>query len=272
MSIMLPDTDVESTEYEESESGELQEESETWDEEPRSAAERRRRARQRRIALANRRREQARARSMTRPRPVPAPTPARGVQQQTAAAIRTLDLETKVQEDAFRAAIAAANRRTTRSEYAVAAGVAANQVVETFDELGNPLLKAAIRFAPLLALSPQRKQNGFGAFITDPRWATAAVVGGILVVGENRKRFTSARQISVLGPSDLAAGSDDLFVAEVTDIRGQVVDTPVSWESSNSDVAAIDKASGKVTGKAAGVVVITATADGARRLVRLKIT
>jgi hypothetical protein len=270
MSIMLPDTDVESTDYEESESGEFQDESETWDEESRSAAERRRRARQRRIALANRRREQARARSMARSRPVPAP--ARATQQQTAAAIRTLDLETKVQEDAFRAAIAAANRRTTRSEYAVAAGVAANQVVETFDELGNPLLKAAIRFAPLLALSPQRKENGFGAFITDPRWATAAVVGGILIVGENRKRFASARQISVLGPSDLAAGSDDLFVAEVTDIRGQVVDTPVTWASSDSTIATVDPVTGKVTGNAAGVVVITATADGVRRLVRLKIT
>src|SRR5215212_1753277 len=97
-SMLLSDTEMESPEYDRESAG-LYDESESQDYGEQSESDRRR-ARQRRIALAQRRQAQARARSMAGGRG--ATTPARTTPQQTANAIRNLDLETKVQDDAFR--------------------------------------------------------------------------------------------------------------------------------------------------------------------------
>jgi hypothetical protein len=263
----LDRAEMESAEYDDSESAELYEggEGEDYGEESRAAA-RRRQAQQRRVAL-RRQRELARARATARPRPVaPPPRPS------TTAAIRTLDLETKVQEDTFRNAITAQNRRMSRSEYAAVAGAATNQFIESFDEPDNPFFRAGLRFAPLLLLSPQRRGTGFGAFVKDPRVIGGAAVLAIVVAGENRNRFIGPRAINVLAADELSAGDDDRFVAEVVDGSGSVVSNAVTWTSDDAKVATIDATSGKVDAIAKGTAIITASFDSLERRVRLKVT
>jgi Bacterial Ig-like domain (group 2) len=267
--VWADDTDVESAEYDDSESVELYDngESEDYDAEARlSPAERRRRARLRRVDLA-RRRARGRMRSAVRPRP----TAPAGAQRQTAAAIRNLDLETKVQEDSFRRAIAAQRKRMSRAEYAAVTGAAVNQFIESFQAPDNPFLKAGLRFAPLLLLSPQPSGTGFGAFIKDPRVIGGAAVVGITVVGEGRKRVAVAKRIDILSSAELTESETDLFVADVFDGRGEPLDRQVEWKSDNSDIASIDPVTGKVEAKAAGTVVITAKLDNVIRRVRLKV-
>ena len=200
-----------------------------------------------------------------------ATTPARTTPQQTANAIRNLDLETKVQDDAFRSALSASSKRMSRSEYAAVAGVAVNQFIDSFDTPQNAFAKAALQFSPLLLLSPQRRGTGFQAVITDPRVIGGAVIAGVTLVGENRKRFTGARRLDVVSPNEIAVNDPDVFLADVFDLRGARIDTPVIWESSDPATATIDRATGEVKGIKAGVVVVTATADGIERRVRLKV-
>jgi uncharacterized protein YjdB len=267
MSMSLPETEMESPEYDRESAG-LYDESEGQDYGEQSESDRRR-ARQRRIALAQRRQAQARARSMAGGRGTTAP--ARITPQQTATAIRNLDLETKVQDDAFRSALSASSKRMSRSEYAAVAGVAVNQFIESFDTPDNSLARAALRFSPLLLLSPQRRGTGFDSVIRDPRVIGGAAIAGITLIGDNRRRFTVARQLSVQAPSEIAVNDTDLFLADVLDLRGTPVDTPVTWESNDPATATIDPITGSVKGNKAGVVVITATADGIKRRVRLKV-
>ncbi len=267
-STWLEDLDTEFAEYDDSEAGELYDEGEgeDYDAEARSAADRRR-ARQRRMALARRR--QAQARGRTRPA---GRLPARPSPQQAVSAIKNLDLETKVQEDAFRGAISAQSKRMSRSEYAAVAGAAVNQFIESFDAPDNAFAKAALRFAPLLLLSPQPRGKGLEALVKDPRVVGGAAVAAITIAGENRNRFSAAREVSVLSASELEVGQDDTFIADVLDGRGAVLNKPVSWSSSDPNIAAIDPASGRVTPIAPGVVVISASSEGIVRRVRLKVT
>lgn len=271
MTMWLDDTDIESAEYDDSESSELYDGSEAYDEASRSTAAQRRRARQRRVALARRRQAQAQARSTagSRTPTASARTPA---QRETVAAIRNLDLETKLHEDGFRNAISAQNKRMNRSEYAAVLGVATGQFIESFNAPANPFAKAALRFAPLLLLSPQRQGTGFEAFIKDPRVLGAAAVAGITVVGENKNRVANASAISITAATEIPAGQQDQFIADVLDRGGKrLADKAVRWESSNAEIASID-ATGRITAKSEGAVVITADADGIVQRFRLKVT
>src|SRR3954453_13004149 len=112
---LLADVDTESAEYDREGAERLDEsEREGYDAEP-SSWERERRERARRIALA--RQQQALVRARSAGRPAIAPSPQR-TQAQVVNAVRNLDLETKVQEDAFRRAIGLQRKRLSRSEYA----------------------------------------------------------------------------------------------------------------------------------------------------------
>lgn len=265
----LDEAEMEAAEYDDSESGELYDESdgEDYGEESRTAAARRRQAQQRRVALARRRQALARARSAPRARPGAMP-----VRPSTAAAIRNLDLETKVQEDSFRNSISMQNRRMSRSEYAAVAGAATNQFIESFDEPDNPFFRAGLRFAPLLLLTPQKKGTGFGGFVKDPRVIGAAAVAAITFAGESRRKFVARRTINVLSTDTLAKDAEDRFAAEVLDENGRVLSNAVTWRSDDSDVADIDPSTGKVKAKKPGTAIITASFDGFVRGVRLKVT
>lgn len=263
----LDDIELEAAEYDDSEAGELYDESEPDTESRASDARRRRIAQQRqRVALARAR--QARrspGRMPGRPtagRPgTTAPTP-----PAAAAAIRSLDLDQGVLEDRFRSAMAAASRRMSRSEYAAVAGAAVNQFIESFQAPDNPFFKAALRFSPLLLLAPQRRGTGFDGFIRDPRVVGAAAVGAITILGENRTRLVEARSIEILAPPTMVVGQQSQFIGDVFDGRGRQLDAAVTWNSGNAAVATIDN-QGKLTTVGEGTTVITARSGAVLRRV-----
>jgi hypothetical protein len=265
--------DTDAAEYDDSDAGELAESDYDTDYEGDYDAESRasrRRAQRRRVAAARRRQAVVRARAQTRRGA--GGRPARPTS--TASAIRNLDLNTKVADDNFRRALGAQAKRMSRSEYAAVAGAAVTQAMASFGTPSNPYVAAAVRFSPLLLLSPQRRGTGVEAFAKDPRVLGAAAVAGITVIGQNRERFTRAREIEILAPTGMGQSASDTFVADVKDGRGVVIsDMDVEWESSDPTVAAIDRRTGAVTTqKATGTTIITARTDGIVRRVRLTVT
>nr|WP_246401444.1 Ig-like domain-containing protein [Jiangella mangrovi] len=151
-----------------------------------------------------------------------------------------------------------------RSEYAAVAGLAVSQFVDTFDQPQNAYARAALRFAPLLLLTPQRRGRGLESFVADPRVIGGAAILGITVLGEQRNRAS----IDVAAPSQLAAKSSVQLNAQVISPRGDVVSgRAVQWTTSDPNIATVD-ATGKVTGVNAGAVFLIATSEGlpARRI------
>ncbi len=257
------DPDVEGAEYDDSESL-WDSDSEDFDSEDTdaeaSAADRRRRARARarRVALARRRQAAARARSVARRQPS-AVTP----QKATAAAVRTLDLETKVQEDSFRNALAAQNKRMSRGEYAAVLGAAVNQFIETFQAPDNAYARAALRFSPLLLLAPPSRGRGIDGLIKDPRVIGAAAIAGLVFVGEERNDKKKVHQVNILGLEQVKVSTAATYAADVFDSKGRNLPAEkVTWACIDAtNKSAIDPASGVFkAGADAGSVFITATA------------
>ncbi len=274
MTSLYEDLDTEAAEYADGEEYEafgeseddLEFEPEAYDDSE-DEESRRRRARARRIAAARRRqaelRGRARARSTaSRGRPVPArrsPTPAA---RSASAAIRAVDLESKVADDSLRQELNTQRKRMSRSEYAAVAGLAVNQFIESFDQPENTYAKAALRFAPLLLLSPQQRGSGVQRFATDPRVIGGAAVFGIAFLGERR----NAAGLDVAGAGTLAQGAKTTFAAQVLSPRGEVLaGRDVIWESSDPTIATVDPRTGEITAnstKKGGAVFITARAPG----------
>jgi hypothetical protein len=265
---MVESIEAESPEYDGREGAESygsESEGESYTESSRDR-DRDRRERARRLALA-RQRFQARQRGAGS-QPAPQPTQA----QAAINAVRNLDLETKVEEDAARRAIRSQRARMSRSEYAAVASVATNQFIESFDAPDNPFFRAALRFAPLLLLAPQPRGTGLERFIKDPRVVGGIAIGGIVLIAENRKQFTAVRQIDILGPSAIKIGDpDDQFAADVRDARGTTLNIAPIWSSSDTTRAEIDPNTGSIHAKVAGPVVITARVDGDVRRVRVQV-
>ena len=249
------DPDIEAAEYDESEAdgfGESDGESDLDSEESRAERRRRARARAQRVALARRRQAATRARAVAKRQPSAVSTPS--TQRATASAARTLDLETKVQEDTFRNAIKAQNKRISRGEYAAVAGAAVNQFIETFEAPDNKIARAALRFSPLLLLAPQSKGRGVDALIKDPRVIGAAAVAGLVLAGEFRTNKNKVHKIDILGPDTIPKTGTTTFVADVLDGNNKSIPkekAPVTWASTDPNVATID-ANGVVTPVAAG--------------------
>jgi hypothetical protein len=231
-----------------------------------SRAARRRKARARQLELARRRRQAAlRGRVAPAPR-APAPP------QAATAAVRRLDLETKVQADAARSTFIEQDKRMNRSEMAAVAGVVAGQVQNSFgDVFRDDWARAAVSFAPLLLLSPRRRGTGFGALASDPRVIGGALVAAVVVAGQRRGRDVGVRDIHITGLPELQAGSEVRFLADALDQRGAVVPSSVTWTTSDSSVASVD-ASGKITAHNPGVTFVTAEANGFVRRLALRVT
>jgi hypothetical protein len=176
----------------------------------------------------------------------PARQPSKGVsptQRATAAtarAVRSLDLETKVQEDTFRSAITAQNKRMSRGEYAAVAGAAVNQFIETFEAPDNVYARAALRFSPLLLLAPQRKGRGVEGLIKDPRVIGGAAVAALVVVGDLREKSNKAHDIKIYAPSELRQNSSTTVVADVVDKDGKPLPKEkVTWTAAPPTVATV---------------------------------
>jgi hypothetical protein len=271
MTIMwTDDPDSEAAEYDDSEAdgfGESDGESDLDSEESRAERRRRARARAQRVALARRRQAEARARAVAKRQPSAVSTPS-SQQRATASAVRTLDLETKVQEDTFRNAIKAQNKRISRSEYAAVAGAAVNQFIETFEAPDNAFARAALRFSPLLLLAPQPKGHGVDALVKDPRVIGAAAVAGLVIAGELRTNKNKVHTIDILGPDTIPNTGTTTFVADVHDGNNKSLPAdkaPVTWASTDPTVATIDSATGVVSpltaGKGKGVVITATSAE-----------
>jgi hypothetical protein len=273
MTIMFSDDpDVDSDDYDASDAdylfGDADGDSDSDDAEE-SRAQRRRRAqvRARRVALARRRQAMGRSKLAQR-QPSAA---AKSAQRSAASAVRTLDLETKVQEDTFRNALAAQNKRISRSEYAAVAGAAVNQFIDSFETPENVYAKAILRFAPLALLAPQSKGRGVDAIIKDPRVIGAAAVLGLVFVGDRRNQGLKVRNVEVVGPEVVAASADKTAIplkAKLLDHHGQPMPTEkVTWTvtSSPEGLATIDpgppalQAIVRIAAERSGLVTVTAT-------------
>ena len=220
---------------------------EDFGEESRSARRRRERqrparlARQRQIMLARQR--QAQMRRRRRPplparRPVGAPRPT----PPAIRAVRSLDLETKVELDSLRRAVEESNRRANRATWAAVASTAVDQGLDSFrTNLTNQYVRAGARFAPLLLLSPKKKKGGVEGFVTDPRFIGGASILGIALL----HNFTSGVHSVVInprGPVTAPVGTtgtqkvQDTLGATAKDRLGNIVqNVPFTWKSDNPD-------------------------------------
>lgn len=201
----------------------------------------------------------AQARRRRARRPVRRSSKRSSTQRSTAAAVRKLDLETKAQEDTFHRAIAAQGKRMSLSEYAGAAGAAVNQFIETFDAPKDPYARAALRFSPLLLLSPKPKGRGLDGLVRDPRMIGAAAVAVLVLAGENRNQSRKPRDIRIFAPDIMEDGDQVLLVADVIDGRGAVLPTAkVTWASSDEKVAVFEADGDVVEAVGSGTSVISA--------------
>jgi hypothetical protein len=198
-------------------------------------------ARQRQIMLARQR--QAQIRRLRRPplptrRAVGAPRPS----QPTIRAIRSLDLETKVELDSLRRAVEESNRRANRATWAAVAGTAVNQGLDSFSpNLTNQYLRAGARFTPLLFLSPKKKKGGVEGFVTDPRFLGGASILSIALLHNFTSRVHSVAITLATGPVNAPAGTrpnkrvtvKGTLVATAKDRLGATVqNVPFTWASS----------------------------------------
>ena len=126
-------------------------------------------------------------------RPVGAPRPT----PPAIKAVRSLDLETKVELDSLRRAVEESNRRANRATLAAVASTAVDQGLDSFrTNLTNQYVRAGARFAPLLLLSPKKKKGGVEGFVTDPRFIGGASILGIALL----HNFTSGVHSVVINP------------------------------------------------------------------------
>jgi hypothetical protein len=242
--------------------------SEAYDAEADRSRDRRRRAEA--LAAARRREAAARARGRQRP-PLPA-TPPPTAPSAVVNAVKELDLQTQVQQDTLRSAIAEQNRKLDRANLAAVAAALVPEAFRTFGTPDNAFVRVGIEAIPLAFLPRGSRRDGVAGVLQTPVVYGGLGLVGLGLIGDQRKRRSSVRTVDILGPAQLTAGSKDVFVADVFDGGGKPVNVAPTWQSSNSAVATINPATGEVTaGQQPGVTVITATADDVVRRVRLEV-
>ncbi len=229
-----------------------------------------RRARARRIALA-RRRMAATSRARRPSTAVTAPTTPR----QTVAAIRSLDLETKVGEDSLRRALERSNRRATRATYATIASVAVDQAFDSFQEDfdGHDFVRAGLRIAPLLLLSPERRRPGLEGFVLDPRVIGGAAVVGIVAADKLRNRDDGVGTLTIQPRIISLASATGTFSGTVLTKRGTTKAVTLSFDSADPTVLTVDnKDTGQFTAKKAQSTKVLVTGDGISEFVDVTVT
>ncbi|HEY3002747.1 MAG TPA: Ig-like domain-containing protein [Kribbellaceae bacterium] len=240
----------------------LYDDGEAYDDESRAS---RRRERARRLAVL-RRRDQARRVAQL------SSAGNRPVAQQAARAVADLDVETKVQRDEFRSALAAVNRRAVWAGWSAAGTALLEGGFRAFGTPDNKFVEAGIRAVPLLPLlAGTPRGSGAAGILTSP---PAIGIGGLLAlafIADRRANDSAVRQIEILGPTTLVSGKRDVFVADVLDGRGHVLGTAVSWKSDKPEVAAINPTTGEIVAVALGVTVIHAIAGDVDRKFRLEV-
>ncbi|MCR2810956.1 MULTISPECIES: hypothetical protein [unclassified Microbacterium] len=196
-----------------------------------------RRARAHRLALARRNQMITAQRARSTRRSASALTTPR----QTVAAIRSLDLQAKVSADSLQSALARANRRSQRANFSAVAAVGAGQILDSFgsDLAGHEYIRAGLRTAPLLLLTPERKRRGVEGFLLDPRVIGVAGVAAVVAAGKLRHRNQDVASISILEENTTVPGAGT-FTGIPRDKSGGVVNGVVpTYRSLNSAVLTV---------------------------------
>lgn len=237
-----------------------------------SAADRRRQQQQ--ILLARRQAELRRRRQPLRPvpsRPAPAPRPAPGprpIPTQTITALRSdvrdLNLETKVDLDNLRRAVAEANRRAARATYSALATTAVSQGLDTFESnlADHPFVRAAARAAPLAILPGDPRRKGVAGVLLHPAFIGGVLVGGIVILGRITTTSKEVRNINITNLSPLTRGDKGTFVGTPVDGSGRNVQgIKLTWSSSAPAILDV-KEGGDFEALTRGPAVVTASTDG----------
>lgn len=222
----------------------------------RRARSRRMRARLARARLARARARARRSRSRRR-RPYRPPTRSKGpaskrhVQhvankaQRNRAAIRNVDLQSKVKTDMLARGLSAQGKRISGNEYSQAASKVVDEFKSQFPDLvTNPIIKTALPLLPLLLLKPQKKGSGFEAVISDPRVWGPVLAGGLAVFNEiqgAKDKDTTTDRIDIPSASlRLAAGASQPLRALARNAKGEVISGKrLFFGTSNSAVAKV---------------------------------
>jgi hypothetical protein len=172
-----------------------------------------------------------------------------------------------VQADVFGRALVKQRSRITRDEHAIAANIVRGEIERHFPDLvDDPLLKSAIALAPNLMLGFGRGAKGVEGVLTHPAvWSAIAVIGLGIVARTQKKTLVvkMATQQVTMSTSINEIG----LAAFVTDKDGNRISNPpaITWESSDTTVATVDKNTGRVRrGSVAGLAIISASAEGAQ--------
>jgi hypothetical protein len=264
MSSMFPE-DLD-TEYEDAyDDAERYDDSEAYDDSE-SAASRARRRRAR--ALAARRRAAARRPSTLPASRLPATAPPRAV----VSAVKELDLQSQVQQDTLRSALAAQNKKFERLGLLNAATLLIGEGLRAFGTPDNNVLRVLIQTSPLLLTPPGQSRPGFEGLIRHPALYGGVGALGLAFIADQRQRGSSVQTINVLGPTQLTVGKEDVFVADVLDARGKPSTVTATWQSDNIAVADINATTGRVkAGTNPGVAIIKVSAGGVERKLRLEV-
>ncbi len=199
---------------------------------------------------------------------LPATAPPRAV----VSAVKELDLQAQVQQDTLRGVMAAQNKRLDRANLATVATLLVGEAFRTFGTPGNDYLRAGLQAAPLLLLTPSRNRGGVEGLIRHPAAYGGVAALGLAFVRDQRNRTAAVQRIDVLGPSRLTVGAQDAFTADILDAGGKPSTLAPTWESDNTQVATIDRTTGRITaGTAPGVAVLTVRAGEFFRRFRLEV-
>ena len=232
---------------------------------------RRRRARQQQILAAR-----ARQRRLPAPPPrrpvVPAPSPS---QRPAMTAIRSQDLDLKLELDALRRQLAKARRNGNLAMYSAVLSAVGSQGIDTFgDRLEkHDVVKAAVRAAPLGLLWPQHGKKGIEGVLLHPAFIGTLGIAAIVISGKVVSAPHAVDSISVISPVSVPAGSTVTLSAVAVDRKGNAVpNISITWTSLDITAATVDS-KGVCTGVTKGKQgVITAAGGGATGRIVVAVT
>jgi uncharacterized protein YjdB len=240
------------------------------------------RARRARIARAARR-SRARSGALSPGRPA---TPSAQLRR-TQAAVLDVDVDNKVQADAFSRALQKEAKRIDGAQAAVV-GLAVGQQAQASFPDASPLVGAGLRGVPLLFITPTRRATGVGTILANPQWLGVGLIAGLAIRQEVKRKSDEAaaehKRTSDEAAAELKRKSDEVhdiritksvdqlpmgtslrFRADPLNVDGQPIREKrgvVTWRSSAPAFATVDN-QGTVTPVAQGTTTITAEGETA---------
>ena len=179
-------------------------------------------------------------------------------------AIRSLDLDTKVELDSLRRALNEANRLAYRNAWAAEASVAATGSW-TPSTLAWPRTTGPRPSSPRCTYATARtgkpRRAGLEGVLFDPRFAGGLALAGIWAIGHFRGQSQGVADIRFANPSPITSGSVGAFSAIPVDSRGRTITATISWASDTSNVLEVNQTTGQYTAGNPGTATITVTPE-----------